>query len=124
MNCEILSADLAACEHLSDRHPIARKQHKCRECQCVIEPGKKYRRQVSVCDGKLLDIKTCEICSELRSHFSDGSYYYGELWSTLRYAFFPNMVAGGPCIEGLSVAAKERLFEQWREWKGVGRCQS
>lgn len=36
--------------------------------------------------------------------------------SDLEENFFPDMKAGGPCMEGLSPAAKARLFDRRMKW--------
>lgn len=67
---------------------------------------------------------TCATCLEIRTHFACNGFYYGQLWEDLCVNFFPTMVAGGPCLQGLSPKAKDALFDayladlegQSREW--------
>jgi len=55
--------------HLSDRHPVARKQHRCFACWTVIEVGQKHIYRVGVYDG---DIQTARFHYECEAFaFSD-----------------------------------------------------
>lgn len=117
--CPLTEAD-GECEFSSVDNPVARKGHCCCECVGAISPGEKYQRNVGKSDGDMWSMATCHLCAEIRNHFScGGGYFLGTLWDDLRENFFPKMVAGGPCLEGLSAAAKERMFAAWREWKGL-----
>ena len=61
--------------------------------------------------------KTCLSCREIRNHFACSSgFYFERLWDDLEENFFPHMTAGGSCFEGLSVAARLRLFERRLAW--------
>lgn len=95
----------------------ARKTHKCVECSGEIKPGEIYCYASMLFDGSWSDCKTCKLCEEIGDHFTCGSRVVGELWSDLQENFFPNMKAGGPCMEGLSPAAKVRLFDACLAWK-------
>jgi hypothetical protein len=44
----------------------------------------------------------------------------GFTWSQLGENFFPDMKAGGPCLKGLSPAAKSMLFERRVKWLEAG----
>jgi len=75
---------------------------------------------VGKCDSEFWSYATCAVCDEIRRHFAcGGSWLFCGLWEDLNDNFIPEMVAGGPCLEGLGAAAKERLFEEWRRWKGL-----
>lgn len=98
-------------------HPIARKAHRCEECGETIAPGQRYELYKSLFDGKWETTKTCASCVEIRDHFRcDNSYCIGQLWEELEQNFFPDMTAGGPCLDGLSPEAKARLFEERLKW--------
>jgi len=45
----------------------ARKQHKCTECRCTIEPGERYEVISGKWDGEFLRYKTCRKCISLRA---------------------------------------------------------
>lgn len=97
--------------------PVARKAHVCTECHEVIPAKSKYERTEGLWDGEWSTFKTCLSCVEIRDHFSCGGWVYGLLWSDIEENFFPDMKAGGPCMEGLSPAAKGRLFERCTAWR-------
>lgn len=94
----------------------ARKEHKCYECGEVIMPDSKYEYASGVFDGSGFSHKTCMSCREIRDHFSCAGFIYGQLWEDLENNFFPDMKAGGPCMEGLSPEAKGRLFDERLRW--------
>lgn len=92
--------------------PIARKEHRCYECNRVIARGERYEKAVGCWDGRFDVFKTCILCAEIRAHFACNGFLYGQLWDDLGDNFLPTMTAGGPCMEGLSPAAKSRLFDE------------
>ena len=95
----------------------ARKQYRCYECGAAIEPGTRYEYTFGVWDGSTSTFATCLSCMEIRDHFSCGNgFVFGELWSDLENNFFPDMRAGGPCLDGLSPAGKARMFEERVKW--------
>ena len=95
----------------------ARKAHWCEECHDEIAPGTRYQYHRSLCDGSWQVARTCLSCVEIRDHFRCGrGYVFGLLWEDLEERFFPTMAAGGPCMDGLSPAAKARLFERRMAW--------
>jgi hypothetical protein len=94
----------------------ARKEHRCAECRETIPAGARYEYQSGIWEGDPFSHKTCLSCVEIRDHFACDGYIYGELWNDLEQNFFPDMKAGGPCMEGLSPAAKGRLFERRLKW--------
>lgn len=98
--------------------PKARIVHACEECGAgAIKPGDLYERSVQIDDDSGIDVyKTCLSCAEIRRHFACNGWIWGQLWSDLESNFFETMVAGGPCMKGLSPAAKARLFEARLEW--------
>lgn len=97
--------------------PVARKPHRCEECGESIVVGTRYELYKSLFDGTWSTTRTCSSCAEIRDHFRcGGSYYIGMLWEELEENFFPDMRAGGPCMDGLSPTAKGRLFEMRLEW--------
>lgn len=115
MCCPLTSCDDAPSVY-THSYPVARKQHKCEECSDAIEPGSKYELYKSLFDGSWSTTRTCLSCSEIRDHFSCGGYCIGMLWEELEENFFPDMRAGGPCLDGLSPTAKARLFEERTKW--------
>lgn len=94
----------------------AAKGHRCGECDETIRCGDRYEHTSALWDGSWSTHKTCLSCVEIRTHFACGGWIFGELWRDLQQNFFPDMKAGGPCMEGLSPAAKGRLFERRLAW--------
>jgi len=95
----------------------ARKSHYCGECREEIPTGVQYEYASGVWDGYPGSYKTCLSCVEIRTHFACGrGWIYEYLWEQLEENFFPDMKAGGPCMQGLSPEAKARLFERRMKW--------
>jgi len=53
--------------HVSN--PIAKKTHKCCECNGEILPGQRYERAATVYDGYFECFKTCGPCSQIRRDY-------------------------------------------------------
>jgi hypothetical protein len=101
----------------SKETPTAQKPHRCYECGETIPTGVKYEKFSGIWDGSPNRYKTCLSCVEIRDHFAcEEGYLFGQLWEDMEANFFPDMKAGGPCMEGLSPAAKGRLFELRLTW--------
>lgn len=94
----------------------ARRTHTCFECREEIKPGQRYEYASGVWGQRPSSYKTCLSCVEIRNHFACEGFLFGQLWSDLEENFFPDMRAGGPCMEGLSPEAKARLFERRMRW--------
>jgi hypothetical protein len=94
----------------------AAKEHRCGECRETIKPGDRYEHNRSMWSGVWSTSRTCVSCTEIRDHFQCGGWIYGQLWDDLEVNFYPDMKAGGPCMEGLSPANKARLFERRMKW--------
>lgn len=94
----------------------ARKPHRCVECDEIIPPGTRYERYACFWEGRAEAYKTCLSCVEIRNHFACNGWLFGCVWGDLESSFFPDMRAGGPCMEGLSPAAKQRLFDRRTAW--------
>jgi hypothetical protein len=113
--------DAPSCSYNYTR--VARKEHHCCECDEVIAKGQRYEYYSGIWDGRPDAFKTCLSCAEIRDHFVDqcddpyeNRPVFGGLWSSIEENFFPDMTAGGPCLEGLSTAAKARMFERRIAW--------
>lgn len=101
--------------------PKARKEHVCCECNELIHPGDRYQHVTGIWDGAPSRYKTCLSCAEIRDHFACDGFLYERLWADIEENFFPEMRAGGPCMKGLSPAARGRLFERRLAWLGTAR---
>ena len=99
-------------EVFESRRIKAAKSHRCCECGGDIAKGDIHEFDKGMWGGHWDAIRTCLLCVEIRNHFSCGEgWIYGALWSDLEENFFPDMTAGGPCMDGLSPAAKSKMFE-------------
>lgn len=97
--------------------PRARKGYSCTECgDGGIKKGDRYELVKGMWDGAWDTHRTCLSCVEIRDHFACDGFIYGQLWEDIENNFFPDMKCGGPCMEGLSVAAKTRLIDLRMEW--------
>lgn len=116
--CPLSSDDNNSAKAYWERLVTARKEHDCCECgDGAIKPGQQYEKISGIWDDGPETYKTCLSCKEIRDHFSCGNgWLFGYLWEDLQQNFFPDMKAGGPCMEGLSPAAKARLFERRLAW--------
>lgn len=47
-------------------HHVAKKSHKCCECNRQINTGESYERVAGKWDGEFREFKTCEQCEDLR----------------------------------------------------------
>lgn len=106
--------DAASCHTESTR--TARKEHRCCECREAILKGARYEYQSGIWDGEPSSFKTCLSCVEIRDHFACDGYLFGQLWCDLEENFFPDMRAGGKCLDGLSPEAKGRMFDKRLQW--------
>lgn len=95
----------------------AAKEHVCSECKEVIHRGTKHQHITMMYDGSISRIRMCLLCVEIGDHFSCGEgRILEQLWSDLEENFFPDMAAGGKCMEGLSPAAKQKLIDARMKW--------
>jgi hypothetical protein len=114
--CPLQGNDGDAPECFDSGTRVARKAHVCCECGESIAKGQKYEYASGVWEGRPDSFKTCLPCVEIRDHFACDGWIYGQLWSDLGENFFPDMVAGGPCMAGLSPQAKQILIDARMEW--------
>lgn len=114
--CPLSTSDDGGASCSSTKIRRARKEHRCEECHEVIKPGDRYEFVSGIWDGWPSALKTCLSCVEIRDHFACEGFTIGHVWSDIEENFFPDMRAGGPCMEGLSPAAKGRLFERRLAW--------
>jgi hypothetical protein len=62
---------------LSESRPVARKVHRCAECQRDIEKGTRYYSQASVCDGSVGYYRAHLECSALARVINAATHYDG-----------------------------------------------
>lgn len=98
-------------------HPRAAKDHKCSECGETILKGVRHEHVKGMWDGSWSIYRTCPLCVEIRDHFACGNgWLFQQLWEDLENNFFPDMKAGGQCMEGLSPTAKQKLIDARMAW--------
>lgn len=112
MNCCAISG------HDADPADLARvsvvraaKPYRCYECAAAIDRGERHERYTLLSDGRWDTYRTCLSCVEIRNHFACNGWLFGQVWEDMAEEFLPNLRAGGPCLEGLSPAARGRLFD-------------
>lgn len=113
--CPLGEAD-EYCTVWHERTRKAAKPHTCEECRETINIGDKYSYTTSLFDGSWSTTKMCLSCKEIGDHFACGGRVIGMLWEELEEYFFPDMKAGGPCLDGLSPSNKQRLFDRRTVW--------
>lgn len=120
---EMVCCPLSGCDEQPSfcrvRMVVAAKEHVCVECTQPIKKGALHEVIIQKWwPSTMLDtFRTCTMCKEIRDHFSCGrGWLFGHVWSDLEEFFFPTMKAGGPCMKGLSPAAKAVLFERRLKW--------
>lgn len=115
--CPLYGDDGEGPSFYSTTRPRAGKEHRCCECGETIAKGTVHELCSGKWDGSFGSYRTCLSCVEIRDHFACSSgWYFTCVWEQLEANFFPTMKAGGPCMEGLSPAAKARLFERRSKW--------
>lgn len=79
--CEPIEGEPCTVWNVSWR--VARKDHKCCECQETIKIGERYQYTFTVFEGEASPFKTCAFCAEeyerLRNKYPEGSFCPGDL---------------------------------------------
>ncbi len=104
----------------------ARKDYKCYECRQPIVVGQSYEDFYGKFADAACQYRTCLLCVEIRTFFScDGTWIWGSVWEDLQEGLFADFHTG--CLEvqpdddkePLSAAAKQKVVDAWRKWKGL-----
>jgi hypothetical protein len=113
------SADGDMPEFSSSQEVKARKDHKCCECGDVIPRGTVYERFSGKWDGTVQTYRTCLACAEIRASLCCDGWTYTMLWEDAADSqLFDHLTTG--CLDQLTTAAaKAKLLDKWREWKGL-----
>jgi hypothetical protein len=99
----------------------ARKQHKCGECNRIIEIGEVYENYFGVYDNNdTLYHKTCNDCLVIRDVFyGNSSYFYGEIFSYIHESYNGLDTIPESCLSELTQRGKDYFFnkieEEWEE---------
>lgn len=126
-HCVISANDADTVKAICQEIRTARKPKICTECAEVIVVGQQYEYFFGIYDGDRYHYRTCLPCVNIRSFFScDGSWMWGCVWDDLEEHMFPEFHHG--CLEPgneekdpLSVAAKNKVVNRWRKWKGLDK---
>jgi hypothetical protein len=106
-------------EFFHEQAVVARKRHKCYECEDDIAPGEKHIYVSGKWDGEWLSYRFCLACDQIAAEFFDGARLFGALWDGLR----DNWGSGAPlqpCLNRVSsVAAKRKMTAQWKAFKEI-----
>ncbi len=105
-------------EFCNSRIVIARKPHKCGECQKEILLGSKYEYVSGVWDGRFGVYKTCGICLELRNVFFCDGWFFESIHEHLREHI--QEMEGNiekDCLCDLSFEAKVIMWEMIAKFK-------
>ena len=121
MNCDVcLSSDFDGPNEFERcTTPKARKEHKCEECRKVIAKGEVYERFTAKWDGAVTTTKTCLLCAEISTVFYCNGRVLGNLWGDMADYVFDRLTVNSECFLKLSAAAKEKVLDRWRKWKGL-----
>lgn len=117
VNCSISGSDDFA-DVWNSTVRKARKVHRCHECREPIAIAQRYEHATSLYDGHWSTHKRCLLCVEIAKYYAapGEGLAIGELWERLADEMFPHMTMGGPCMEGLSVAARLFLVDRRMDW--------
>lgn len=94
----------------------ARRLHSCQECGETITIGESHEYVTGCWDGNWDSMRTCLPCVAVRDHFACEGFVYGHVWSDIITNFFPTMVAGGKCLEGMRPEGKAKMFDEFTHW--------
>lgn len=107
-------------EFIRVKHPRARKQHKCVECNKVIAVGERYEYSSGKSEGDLWDYRTCAVCAEIADAFScDGRTYGGFFWDSFDEGECWQALTTGCFAQLTTPEAKAELQRRWMKWKGL-----
>ena len=76
-DCSVDIDEAAKVYHIEK--PIARKEHKCCECNEPIIKGQKYEKITALWDGHWETYKTCQPCLNMRDDYCPSGWYFGML---------------------------------------------
>ena len=95
----------------------ARREHRCCECNKIIEKAEVHETVVGKWEGLIQRYRTCALCMEIRTKFGERGWLFGSVWDDIHEYLFPEMNFN--CMEGLSPEARTRIIERWQKWKGL-----
>ena len=124
--CEVSLGDYDGDEaqFYSERFVAGRKAHRCHECREAIPAGARQMVVVGRWDGEFASYRFCAGCWEVICEFSEHGKTFSVVWEMFRDEWANGATLQG-CLNRLTtVAAKEVMTRQWRQWKRIDRPSS
>lgn len=118
--CEVdfTDGDFEPCEAFDAGDSVATEPLVCSECDGPIAVGETYRWKSYRLDGEDGEDRQCAICREIAGEF--GHHLTGSCLWKMFHNEWENGAHIQACIQRVgSVAAKERMRQQWLKWKGL-----
>jgi len=124
MACNIdIDIDFESTQIIKKKIVVAKKNHKCDECNYKIEPGEKYEYIFGKSDDGIFENTTCRSCIEIRDLFFS-NYTYGIIWDDIFDYIIENAwneeKLSEDCISKLNKRAKGKICdyiqECWDNW--------
>lgn len=113
---------------VSDNYPefysalgrVAKKEHKCTECEEIIKPDEWYEYVSGKWESDFLVYKTCKDCLSVRDTFFCEGHCFGNIWEDLiKYINTLDGKISSDCITVLTPYAREQVCdlieECWRD---------
>jgi len=102
----------------NEKQRCAAKPHRCVDCRSEIAKGERHIHITCKSGGDWDTLRVCLACDEIAREFMSPRVV-GVLWDE-----FDSQWAEGANVQGCmnrvtTVAAKQKLLEQWRKWKGI-----
>jgi hypothetical protein len=123
MSCDVSLGDYDGDEaqFYSAREVLARKAHICYECREPIQPGMRYERIAGKWEGEVRTYCFCLACSEIQREFAEHGRTFGNTWDEFENAWMSGANLQACMNRVQTVAAKEKLRQQWLKYKGLAQ---
>lgn len=110
MECAIdLSNDIEKyIKIISEKTPVARKEHQCCECRDIIDVGDQYEMIKGRFERDIVTFKTCLVCREIRDELFC-SWHYEMIWEDLDESEYEPQIGD---LLNFSPAAQQKLIEK------------
>ena len=103
-------------EFSSSKYRMARKEHKCSECERAIAPGETYEYVSMRFEGVFSQFKTCGDCLSVRDWFFCRAYYHARLWEDVEeHVRNCNDRIGEKILTQLTPRARDRVCDLIQE---------
>jgi len=102
-----------------EKQRCAAKPHRCCECRAEIAKGERHILITIKTGPEWSALRVCLACDEIAREFMSPRVVGGLLWQEFDYQWEQGANVQG-CMNRVStVAAKQKLLERWRVWKGL-----